>query len=98
MRIDIRLEHIQQEHEFRKTALESFKEQKRESRQQEFDRIRTSFNPRNYDNALDQLRGCSRFRQPGDWLFRDEVYVEWLNSSQEDKQVLWLRGIPGAGQ
>ncbi|KAJ8121558.1 hypothetical protein ONZ43_g2018 [Nemania bipapillata] len=54
---NIGIEHIKQEHEFRRNALESFKEQKRESRRQEFSRLRTSFNPRNYGNTLIESTG-----------------------------------------
>jgi hypothetical protein len=98
LRVDVQLKDIQQEYEFRKSALESFKELKRESCRQDFHRIKTSLNPRNYEDILDELRGRSRFREPGYWLFKDEVYVKWLTGSQNDARILWLRGIPGAGK
>jgi hypothetical protein len=93
MRTEIRLEHIQQEYEFRKDALEGFKAQKREARRQEFHRIMTSLNPCRYDDTLYRLRG-RRCRETGGWLFRDGTFTKWLNSSQEENRILWLKGIP----
>lgn len=97
MRTEIRLEHIQQEHEFRKTALERFEKQEREARKQEFSRIQGALNFRSYDDALYRLRGvCSS--ETGSWLFRNETYTSWFSSSQENCRILWLVGIPGAGK
>ena len=97
MRTEIRLEHIQQEYEFRKDALEGFKAQKREARRQEFHRIITSLNPCRYDDTLYHLRGRRCWETRG-WLFADGTYMKWLNSSHEENQILWLKGIPGAGR
>jgi hypothetical protein len=94
---EIRLEHIQQEYEFRKDALESFKLQATEARRQEFHRIMTSLNPCRYDYTLYRLRNL-RCQETGGWLFVDQTFTEWLNSSQEELRVLWLKGIPGAGR
>ena len=96
MRTEIRLEHIQQEYEFRKDALEGFKLQKREARRQEFHRIMTSLSPFRYDDTLYRLRG-RRCKETGGWLFIDGTFTKWLNSSQEENRILWLKGIPGAG-
>jgi len=97
MRTEIRLQDIQQEHEFRQNALKGFKEQKREAHRQEFYRIMTSFSPCKYDDALYRLRN-RRCQNTGGWLFKDGTFTKWLNSSQEENQILWLKGIPGAGK
>jgi hypothetical protein len=96
MRTDIHIEQIQQEYEFRKDALEGFKTQARVALQQEFDRVMTSLNPPKYDDTLYRLRGL-RFRKTGVWLFMNETFTEWFNSSQETP-ILWIKGIPGAGR
>lgn len=97
LRTEIRLEHIQQEHEFRKTALEKFEKQEREARKQEFSRIQEALKIRSYDDALYRLRGvCSS--ESGSWLFRNETYTSWFSSSQGNCRILWLVGIPGAGK
>jgi hypothetical protein len=97
MRTEIRLEHIQQEYEFRKDALECFKAQKREARLREFHHIRTSLNPCTYNDILDYHRG-RRCQETGGWLFINETFTKWLKSSQEENRILWLTGIPGAGK
>ncbi|KUJ17014.1 uncharacterized protein LY89DRAFT_69875 [Mollisia scopiformis] len=97
MRTEIRLEHIKQEYEFRKDALEGFKAQKREARRQEFHRIMTFLSPCRYDDTLHRLRD-RRCEKTGGWLFMDETFTKWLNNSQEENRILWLKGIPGAGK
>jgi hypothetical protein len=97
MRTEIRLEHIQQEYEFRKDALEGFRKQAKETRQQEFYRIKTSLNPCGYDDTLYRFHGL-RCREAGEWLFNNETYTKWFNSFQGESRILWLKGIPGAGE
>lgn len=97
MRTEIRIGDIQQEDEFRKKALESFKAQRRENCGQEFHRIMTSFSPCRYDTTQDRLRS-RRYQGTGTWLFMDKTFTQWLNSSQEETRILWLKGIPGAGR
>lgn len=97
MRTDIRLEHIQQEYEFRKDALEGFKKQAKENRQQEFYRIKTSLNLRGYNEALNRIHGL-RCREAGAWLFSNETYTKWFDGFPGESRILWLKGIPGAGK
>lgn len=97
MRQEISIEHIHQEYEFRKSALESFRERARDTRQHEFSRIKTSIRPREYREFLHELRGM-RAPGTGNWVFTNKAYTEWCNGSQSESRVLWLRGIPGAGR
>ncbi|KAJ0108128.1 uncharacterized protein J7T55_007247 [Diaporthe amygdali] len=97
MRIDFRLEHIQQEHEFRKDALEVFRIQTKKTREQEFHCIKTALNPCSFDETLYHLRSVCSLGS-GDWLFKNDIYTRWLDGSQARSRVLWLRGIPGAGK
>lgn len=97
LRTDIRMEHIQQEYEFRKHAMDNFKVQTTEARRQEFHRIVTSFNPCRYDDTLYRLHGL-RCQQTGAWLFTSQPFIDWEKDTHVDNQVLWLKGIPGAGR
>lgn len=97
MRTEIRLEHIHQEYEFRKNALKAFSKQATETRKQEFGRIKTSLRPREYNDTLYELRGV-RSSGTGNWLFSNKAYAEWLDVSQVQSRVLWLKGIPGSGK
>ncbi|KAI1383676.1 uncharacterized protein F4822DRAFT_84758 [Hypoxylon trugodes] len=97
MRTKICIGDIQQEYEFRKKALESFKEQKKASRKGEFYRIMTFFAPPRYDHTLNNLHSL-RYRGDGHWLFVDKTFVQWRKDSQDAARVLWLKGIPGAGK
>lgn len=96
MRIEISLEHIHQEYEFRKNAMKDYKKQARESGQQEFNRIKTSLRPREYHDTLYELRGV-RSSGTGSWLLRNNSYTECFDNLQGTSRVLWLQGIPGAG-
>lgn len=97
MRTEISLEHIRQEHEFRKTALEQFRKQASETRRQEFDRIKTSLRPREYNESLYELR-AERSGGTGNWLFSSKAFIEWFDDSHGESRILWLKGIPGAGK
>lgn len=97
MRTEISLEHIHQEYEFRKTALEQFRKQASETRRQDFDRIRTSLRPREYNESLYELR-AERSSGTGNWLFSSKAFIEWFDDSHGESRVLWLKGIPGAGK
>lgn len=97
MRTEISLEHIHQEHEFRKTALEQFRKQASETRRQDFDRIRTSLKPREYNESLYEIR-AERSSGTGNWLFSSKAFIEWFHDSPKGSRVLWLKGIPGAGK
>lgn len=97
MRTEISLEHIHQEYEFRKTALDQFRKHAIETRRQDFDRIRTSLRPREYNESLYELR-AERSSGTGNWLFSSKAFNEWLDDSHGESRVLWLKGIPGAGK
>ncbi|KAI0415692.1 hypothetical protein F5X98DRAFT_388586 [Xylaria grammica] len=98
MRKEVRLEHIQQEYEFRERAVDAFRAQAEEARRQEYHRIRTSFNPHTYDKTLYHLDGL-RCPDTGSWLFQSQAFLDWVNDPKgENRRVLWLKGIPGAGK
>ncbi|KAI1125767.1 hypothetical protein F5Y10DRAFT_246294 [Nemania abortiva] len=97
MGTEICIEHIHQEQEFRKSALQSFKEQQRKMRRQEYHRILTFFNPGRYDKTLYHL-DVLRCQETGTWLNNDHIFTQWFERSEGGAQTLWLRGIPGAGK
>ncbi|KAI5867325.1 NACHT domain protein [Durotheca rogersii] len=97
MRIEVGLEHIQQEHEARRRALEHFEKDEKFRRTQEFHCIKTDIAPQSYDDKLDGLR--ARICQgTGHWLLQEEAYKKWLETAAEPPRTLWLQGIPGAGK
>lgn len=97
MRTQISLEHIHQGYEFRRNALENFTKQARETRRQEFERIKTSLSVREYNGSLYELRG-GRSSGTGNWLFGSRPFAKWLDDSKGKLPILWLKGIPGAGK
>ncbi|KAI1640418.1 NACHT domain protein [Biscogniauxia mediterranea] len=97
MRNEVRLEHIQQEYEARRRALEHFEKEDRSRRAQEFHRIRTDIAPQSHDHRFDWLR--ARVCQgTGTWLLQNATFKEWLQATAESSRILWLQGIPGAGK
>ena len=98
MSTEIRLEHIQDEYEFRKQAMITFKAQAANIRRQEYDRIMTSLSPCTYDKILYHLN-LNRCQGTGSWLFQSQIFLEWMEDSWEEaRRILWLKGIPGAGE
>jgi len=97
VRNEVRLEHIQQEHEARRRALENFEREEQERRSQEFYRLKTSMAPRSYDDRLDLLRHLV-YQGTGVWLLQDATFKKWLDFSSAEPRILWLQGIPGAGE
>ncbi|KAK5633498.1 hypothetical protein RRF57_009212 [Xylaria bambusicola] len=98
MRTEIRLEHIQEEYEFRNHAMMTFKAQAADIRRQEYYRIMTSFSPCTYDKTLYRLN-LIRCQGTGNWLFQSQIFLDWMEESREEsRRILWLKGIPGAGK
>ncbi|KAI0434477.1 NACHT domain protein [Xylaria sp. FL1042] len=97
MRNEVRLEHIQQEYQARKVALENFERLELERRAQEYYRIKTDIAPQSHDDRLDLLRHLT-CQGTGAWLLQDATFMKWLDPTSQDCRILWLQGIPGAGK
>ncbi|KAI0442379.1 NACHT domain protein [Xylaria telfairii] len=97
MRNEVRLEHIQQEHEARQRALANFEREEEERRAQEFHRIKTDIAPQSYDDTLEIFRGLV-YQGTGLWLLQDATFKQWLNPISGEPRIFWLQGIPGAGK
>lgn len=97
MRSEVRLEHIREEHYARLRALEHFEKTERSHRQQEYHIIKTAISPKFYDDKLDWVYGriCEG---TGKWLMRDSTFAKWLDVADVSTKIVWLQGIPGAGQ
>ena len=97
MRDKVRWEHIREEHDARRRALEHFERTDRSNTQQEYHIIKTAISPKFYDDKLDWFYGrvCEG---TGKWLIRDSTFVEWLDIADLKTKVVWLQGIPGAGR
>lgn len=89
MRNEVRLEHIQQEHEARIRAFKHFEEMA-------YHRIKADVSPIYFDEELDRVRSqiCSG---TGKWLIKDSAFRDWLDGTDKPTRILWLQGIPGAG-
>lgn len=97
MRNEVRLEHIQAEHDARVRALEHFEKTERSLQRQEYQNIKTDISPRSYEDGLDRLR-ARRCEGTGKWLKRDAAFSKWLDTTETSPKVLWLQGIPGSGE
>lgn len=97
MRDQVRLEHIREEHDVRRQALEHFDKTQRHNQHQEYTNIKTNVSPKFYDARLDWIRGrvC---QGTGKWLRDDETFRAWLDVTNSSTKILWLQGIPGAGK
>ena len=97
MRGQVRREHIRQEHEARRRALEHFEKEESSAIHQEYNAIRAHVSPVFYDDVLNRVEGrvCEG---TGRWLVKDSTFCKWLDAVEESTKRLWLRGIPGAGE
>src|SRR2546421_2826814 len=80
MRNEVRLEHIQEEHQARIRALEHFERTETFHLRQEYQSIKTDISPRTYGDRLDWFHGriCEG---TGRWLMRDATFAKWLDIS-----------------
>lgn len=98
MRDEVCFEHIRDGHDTHLMAVEAFHNSERANRLQEFLAIKIDISPRSYDDKLNWYHGrvCAG---TGTWLLKNEVFKDWLDAvGDERERILWLQGIPGAGQ
>ena len=97
MRGEVRREHIRQEHEARRRALEHFEKAERRAIYDEYNAIKTHVSPVLYDGVLNRVEGrvCDG---TGKWLVKDATFCKWVDATDVSTRRLWLRGIPGAGE
>ena len=92
---EVKIEMIRESREARDEAL---KRQQEERDSRELDRLERNIPPHDYKTHLETVRGrhCA---ETGKWIFSDPLFGSWLNAgSNEAKQrLLWLAGVPGAG-
>jgi hypothetical protein len=61
--------------------------------------VNEKISPANFD--LDQENISKKWTKEqhfGLWLLKNDKMAAWLNSADLDADVLWLKGIPGAGK
>lgn len=94
---NITFEHIRREHEARAKLFEEFQQSEVFRTKQMFQAIESLICPQMYDDRLHwlQTRTC---RGTASWLARDRVFSQWMNMDSPFPRLLWLQGIPGAGE
>ncbi|KAK8102138.1 hypothetical protein PG984_015284 [Apiospora sp. TS-2023a] len=98
LRNQVRLEHIEREHEARGRAMKHFEEEKIRRQHEEFHRIKTDASPESYNEQFLKLQGrfCNGTEM---WLLDDPSFQKWRDissTSSTSSSILWLQGIPGA--
>ncbi|KAI1770676.1 hypothetical protein F4818DRAFT_432308 [Hypoxylon cercidicola] len=83
--------------EARQRAYAHYEEEREFRDYQNFQSIETYISPPSYDDILDSLR-LSRCTGTGTWLQQDATFCRWLDSTDVSTNVVWIRGIPGAGK
>lgn len=97
MSSEVTLASITEANEARTRANKEYERQKESDTWQKFETIKASMSPRLYDGELEDLRRrcCSNV---GDWLFHKEEFKHWSDTTNLKERLLWLEGIPGAGE
>ena len=84
--------------ESRKASDEALKRNQEERDSKALDRLERNIPPHDYKPLLKnvQRRHCAK---TGQWVFSDPLFTSWLNagSDQAKQRLLWLAGVPGAG-
>ncbi|KAG9503428.1 hypothetical protein J7337_006273 [Fusarium musae] len=96
-RREVRMEEIRRADEMRNRELQHFVQTEENSIAQEYASHRAHLAPKNYDADLYRFSE-SVCNGTGKWLFRNESFQNWLAGKDKAKPILWLRGIPGAGE
>ena len=97
MRTEVRLEEIRAASDAREKELDHFARAEESAIRQEYSTLHTHVAPKPYDKELDRNHAAV-CKGTGKWLFRDQSFTDWANYSKGSAQILWLRGIPGAGK
>jgi hypothetical protein len=97
LRNEVTLQHIKEEYEARIKSLAHFEKELEFQELQKFELLKTRVSARLYDDRLDWLLNRS-FEGSSTWLVNDATFLEWLDISNSDVPLLWLKGIPGAGK
>ncbi|KAI5458907.1 hypothetical protein BGZ63DRAFT_389893 [Mariannaea sp. PMI_226] len=97
MRTEVTFLDIKEAREARVRSYEHFTKAEAAQELQKYFSLKSRVSPNLQDDRLDWLRnrsvsGCAT------WLFQDERFVEWLDTSKAGSVWLWLQGIPGAGK
>lgn len=96
LRNEVRLEVIQEAYDARQLEIENFAKLEEANRMQEYAAVETAIAPTFYGKKLNFLRGrvCEG---TGDWLAKDPDLSKWLQATKDSSKIIWLCGIPGAG-
>lgn len=97
LRTNVTLDHIRQEIEDRAKMFEKFDEIDVYRVTQKFQALEMAIRPQMYDDKLEWLK---RRIYPGTakWLSKDLSFHQWIDVSSQSTNLLWLVGIPGAGE
>lgn len=97
MRTEVRLEEIRAADEARQRELKHFAQAEEAAIKQEYFTLRAHVSPKTYDHDL-YRHHATVCDGTGKWLFRDQSFKNWLDPTAGSTQILWLKGIPGAGR
>lgn len=97
IRQEVRMEEIRGAEESRQRALQHIIQTEENNIKQEYTSHRAYISPKDYNDEL------YRFSEAvcdgtGKWLLRHPSFQQWLAGKEKQKPIMWLRGIPGAGE
>jgi hypothetical protein len=78
-------------------ALEEYDQNQKARERRDFEACKDALSPKLYDREMEHLQSeccehtCS-------WLESDAIYKRWYKSTNKSSTILWLAGIPGAGE
>lgn len=94
---EVQLEDIRASHKARTEAFANWESTRQFQDRQDFQAVYVHLAPVEYEHELHRFSRALT-SGTGSWLSRNENFKRWLGSVDDSKRLLWLRGIPGAGE
>jgi hypothetical protein len=97
MASDVRLEHILQAVDFRRTMLKKIDQVEKAAIESQLKVLRDKFSSPACESSLQSHIDASS-STPGSWVFDKVIFKEWCAGVSPQERCLWIQGIPGAGK
>ena len=94
---EVQLEYISNSHKARTEALDRWEQTCEFQERQDFHAVEVHLSANLYESELFRLSHAVS-SGTGSWLSRNKGISQWLDPADSSKKLIWLQGIPGAGE
>src|SRR5947207_12172417 len=94
---EVTLEHIRDAHKARVEALDHYERTREFQERQDFEAVEVHLSPKSYEHEFHRLL-MAVCEGTGRWLPKNRALSKWLEQVDDSPKLIWLQGIPGAGE